>query len=289
VNGEPFVSVVVPTASRPDLLEDCLRSLAEQDYPRERFEVIVVIDGADPACRAAVMRAADGGLPARPVELDRGGPAFARNRGLAHSTGDPVCFLDDDAIAPPGWLSRLVAGTRRHPDAGLFAGPVKPRYESKPPRTCAEHEIAGATLDRGPDDIDTDEAWGCNMAIHRHAPELVGGFDEQLKLSEDWDFGRRLLEAGGRIVYIPDAWIWHRRLPNDLKVRTMPGEFIRRGWIVGRRREPADIREESRRCWQSLRHALDARCSRGLTDSARSLGLLLAALVPRRGAEPPGA
>jgi glycosyltransferase involved in cell wall biosynthesis len=288
VSGQPFVSVVVPTASRPELLEDCLRSLADQDYPGDLFEVIVVIDGADPRCSAAAARAAASGLPVRTIELERGGPAFARNQGLAAATGDPICFLDDDALASPGWLSGLVGGALRHSDAGLLGGPVRPRYEAPPPRTCEEHEIAGATLDCGREDVDVDEAWGCNMALRREAAELVGGFDEELLLAEDWDFGQRLLVAGGRIVHIPDAWIWHRRLASDLKVRTMPREFVRRGWIVGRRRAPVDVRVEARRAWLSLRHALEARCARGLTDAARSLGLLLAALVPRRGAKPPG-
>jgi GT2 family glycosyltransferase len=235
-----------------------------------------------------VATAAADGLPVHAIELPRGGPAFARNRGLDVARGDPVHFLDDDALAPPDWLSAFVAGTLRHPDAGLFGGPVRPRYEKRPPRTCAEHEIAGATYDCGPDDAEAIEAWGCNMALHRHTVELIGGFNEELTLSEDWDFGRRLLAAGGRIMYIPQPWIWHRRLDDDLRVRTIPSEFIRRGWIVGRRRQPVDVRAEASRAWRSLRHGVEARCALGLTDAARSLGLLLAALVPRRDAAPPG-
>jgi GT2 family glycosyltransferase len=274
VSETPFVSVVVPTLPGRALLRDCLAALLAQTYPAERREIVVVSDGPG---------ASLGGLEApglRLVARAHGGAGAARNTGLAQTSGDPVCFIDDDALPPPGWLAALVEGALRHPDAALVGGAVRPLYEARPPRTCSEHEPAGATLDEGPRDAGTDEVWGCNMALRRASFERLGGFDERLRYGEDWDYGRRVIEAGGQIVYLPDAWIEHRRLADDLRLRALPLEYLRRGWLVGSRlAEPPRPRDQAHVAWRQLRHAAGARCTRGLTEAAKASGLALAGLA----------
>jgi GT2 family glycosyltransferase len=276
VTGTPFVSVVVPTLPGRAVLRDCIAALLAQDYPEDHREIVVVSDGPGAAVAARGVR-----LVTRP----HGGPGAARNSGMAQTSGELVCFIDDDAIPPPGWLTALVEGALRHPDAPLVGGAVRPRYEAPPPRTCAKHELSGATLDEGPRDANTDEVWGCNIALRRTDFHRLGGFDERLALAEDWDYGRRVIESGGRIVYLPGAWIEHRRLPDDLRLRTLPLEHLRRGWLVGTRRaerpEPAMC---LRRAGECLWHAATARCTRGLTEAAKASGLALAgvALALRR-------
>ena len=253
----PFVSVVVPTLpGRDALLRDCLGSLHAQTYPQNRHEVVVITDSA------------------------REGAGAARNRGLAQTRGELICFLDDDAIAPPGWLAAMVGGAERHPDAGLVGGAVRPRFDAPPPRTCAEHDLSGAVLDEGPRDAGTDEVWGCNMAVRRELFDRLGGFDESMQLAEDWDLGRRAIEAGSRIVYLPDAWIEHRRLADDLRVRSMPLEHLRRGFVVGMRiTPPPDPAQCGRDALRWARHAASARCTRGLTEAAKASGRGLAGLA----------
>lgn len=287
MSESPFASVVIPTAGRAELLAGCLAALARQDHPRERFEVLVVVDGPDDGTGRQVAAAARDGLPVRALERPRGGPGSARNSGLRQAVGDPICFLDDDSVPAPGWLSAIVAGAARNPTAGLLGGPVEPRFDAGAPRTCERHQLAGGTLRLGDEDEEVDEVWGCNMALRRSAVERIGGFDERLTLSEDWEWGNRLAASGGTIVYLPDALIQHRRLRGDLRLRTLPWEFFRRGWNVGRLRGNVDARHEARAAVASLRHAARARCTRGLTDAARSLGLLLAALAPGPAARPP--
>jgi GT2 family glycosyltransferase len=280
---QPFVSVVVPTADRRAILADCLEHVLRQDYPGARYEVIVVDDGSRDGTAEAVrgLAAARSGPAVRYERRQRRGAGAARNAGLAIARGELVCFLDDDALAPEGWLAALVDGARRNPEAGCVGGPVRPRVERRPPPTCGAHELAGMSLDHGPGDAEVDEVWGCNMALRPSAVRAAGGFDERLAVAEDWDWGRRLRAAGGRLVIVPEAWIHHRRLASDLRVSRLLLEYYRRGYAVGARDPSATGDDGLRAAAASLRHAARERCTRGLTDAARSLGLWCAGRVRR--------
>jgi len=274
-DSPPFVSVVVPTADRCAVVVDCLEHLLRQTYPGAGYEVIVVDDGSRDATPAAIDGLAAGRTDPviRYVRQPRRGAGAARNAGLGLARGELICFLDDDALAPERWLAELVEGAGRHPDAGLLGGPVRPRFEHRPPHTCSSHDLAGMHLDHGPADTEVDEVWGCNMALRRSAVRATGAFDERLSVAEDWDWGRRLRAAGGRIVYLAEAWVVHRRLPSDLGVPRLVVEYYRRGYVVGARDASRETGGAPRAALDGLRHSARARCTRGLTDAARSLGL----------------
>lgn len=92
---QPTFSIVVPTYRRPQALRRCLAALSRLDYPRERFEVLVVDDGSDESPEPIVTEAR-GTVNARLIQQDHAGPARARNRGAAEATGTFLAFTDDD-------------------------------------------------------------------------------------------------------------------------------------------------------------------------------------------------
>src|SRR5713101_8586161 len=102
----PSISVVVPTYRRGELVKKCLKSLLEQDYPRDHYEVIVVEDGSHEA-QSAVESLKSDGTRLVYLNLAHSGAAAAYGAGLTHARCDLVAFIDDDAIAPPDWLSHL--------------------------------------------------------------------------------------------------------------------------------------------------------------------------------------
>ena len=79
----PFFSVIIPTYERIQQLTVCLRALACQNYPRDRFEVLVVDDGSGTSPKAAV-NAFLGQLNVRLLAQLHSGPAAARNYGVRH-------------------------------------------------------------------------------------------------------------------------------------------------------------------------------------------------------------
>ena len=281
--------MVVPTRNRAAQLLDCVKSLLAQDYPSDRYELIVVHNGhgGDVAAELSEL-AQDSGRPqVRCLELARADANAARNAGVAAAGGEIVCFVDDDAVAPGEWLGALVAGVLRHPQAGCVGGPIKARFEHAPPRTCAKHELAGAAFDAGDRDKELNAVWGSNMAVPRSGFEVAGAFREGLAFGQDWEWHQRLRAGGGRIVYVPDAWLWHRRSRSDLRIPALLREFVARGWIESRLHQatPDDWRPGAlaARALTSLRHGLQQRCTRGLTDAARDAGRLAGVLAPPGG------
>jgi glycosyltransferase involved in cell wall biosynthesis len=141
MDERPLVSVVIPTRNRADLLSDVLGSLVEQDYPADRYEILVVDDGSIDDTPSVVEALAQAHSKPRLSLLRQ--PAknqnAARNRGVSEAKGELIAFLDDDELAPANWLSGLVAGCMRHPDADVVGGPYQLRLEASTPRVCEAH------------------------------------------------------------------------------------------------------------------------------------------------------
>ena len=278
----PFASVVVPTCDRSELLAGCVQSLLAQGYPADRFEIVIVDNGSVDATPRLLAAWEQRTVPPafRCLTLPERDANTARNAGAAAARGDPICFVDDDVVAPPGWLGALVAGAGRDPAAGCVGGPIRPRFAYPPPRTCDRHVLPGSILDEGPEERTVNEVWGGNMALRRFALDATGGFREGLRFHQEWEWQQRLLAGGGHIRYVPDAWLWHcharpQRIPSLLY------EYFRRGYIKAALGYSVPPRQAARNAGAHLRHALRARCARGLMEAARSCGLLCHALLRR--------
>ena len=275
----PFVSVVVPTRDRAELLGDCLSSLAAQEYPIERYEVIVVDDGSRDQTPEVVqtMKAQASGPPLSCVRPGGRGANAARNAGLRKARGDPIAFVDDDVLVPPTWLGSLVAGALRHPAAGCLGGPIRLRLEGKPPRLCERDRLGEGELDYGAVERRVELVFGGNMAVRRVAVNQIGFFNEVLAgYDEEVEWELRLRAAGGQIVYAPGAWVWHRRSalrlrPSALiKSRFVRGRcFARSARHVGRK---VSVAGALARAVQGMAHALRNRCWGGLFESAFAFG-----------------
>ena len=105
--GNRLVSVVIPTAGRPDMIARAVNSVLAQTYTL--LEVLVVLDGPDPATDAALVVITDQRL--RVLRLpERRGPGAARNTAGAVAKGEWIAFLDDDDEWLPNKLERQLAG-----------------------------------------------------------------------------------------------------------------------------------------------------------------------------------
>ena len=273
----PFVSVVVPTSNRAELLTRCVESLRRQDYPAGSFELIVVDNGSTD--HTPLLLHALGELPRLPeirsLRLARRDANSARNAGVDAARGDPICIVDDDVLAPPGWLAALVAGALRHPDAGCLGGPIRILTGNRSSR-CAQHPTAGMTFDEGAHEKVVGEIWGGNMAVRRSALAAVGPFREGLPRQQEWEWEQRLLECGGHMVYVPDAWLWHV----GARSRTLTEAFMR-GYMIGGRRTSTPPARAARYVAGAVAHAARARCRQGLVEGARHTGLLLGIVAAR--------
>lgn len=97
-----LVSVVVPTANRPDRLTRAVRSVLNQRH--QDVEVLIVYEPADTASEDVVSTLRRKDDRVRGLEIDAGTPMQARNAGIDRATGEYLAFLDDDDIWDPARL-----------------------------------------------------------------------------------------------------------------------------------------------------------------------------------------
>jgi glycosyltransferase involved in cell wall biosynthesis len=202
----PFFSVVVPTYNRPRGLSACLAALAGQDYPRGRYEVIVVDDGS-PTPPAG---SHPGPEVVRFLRQPHAGPAAARNHGAAEAGGDFLAFVDDDCVPEQGWLRALaeqLAGT-----TGLTAGGRTLNGLDRNPHSRTSQILSEVLLDSH---RDTEGAplFLCanNLAVPAREFRAAGGFATGFLHpgGEDWEFCERWRVRGGRLILAPQAVVRH--------------------------------------------------------------------------------
>jgi glycosyltransferase involved in cell wall biosynthesis len=277
----PAVTVVVPTRGRAAYLEVTLESLLRQ-RTQTRHEIIVVDDGATDATVEVAARA---GVRCVSHAEARSLNA-ARNTGVRESRAPLLAFVDDDVEAPAGWLEALVRGAERYPDAEAFGGPIRARFEGAVPRGCGREDAPITTLDLGVEDREADMVWGANLAVRRSAVERIGYFDERIVRphGDEEEWLERLRAVGGKIVYLADAGLDHRRAGTDARLAPLARAAYARGRGArasdARRGRAPDLRGEVRvllGCgWHTVRRA----CPHGLIMGAHSLGRVIEALSP---------
>lgn len=225
-NASLVFSVVIPTHGRPAALERCLERLAAQDYPRDRFEVVVVDDGSRPPVSIEPARLQ--GLRFTLIRQERTGPAGARNRGAREAEGRYLAFLDDDCLPEPGWLAALESAFRRLEGRRVLLGGkiVNPHRENVNAEMA--EAILGVLLERyRPEPGGVYFFRSMNLAAVTREFLALGGFDQRFSTAEDRELCDRWLQEGGELVAAPEAVISHA---SEL---TFPG-FLGRHFRYGR-------------------------------------------------------
>lgn len=199
------LSVVIPTRDRPDHLAACLGAVDAQILRPD--EVIVVDDASDDrsAVEAVVARS-----DARLVRGEGRGPAAARNRGVAESSGDVVCFTDDDCRPLAGWLVGLAAAIEA--GAEVVAGPMVNGRPSDP-YAAASQTVINHLTNSSREGAAVGFAPTANLAVRADVIRRVA-FDESFPLAagEDREWCDRLRLAGYPIVFAADAVVEHHQL-----------------------------------------------------------------------------
>lgn len=119
-SGEITLSCIINFYGRINLLEGILYSLGEQDFPRHRFEIVLVEDQGGTAAGRATAEHFSKELPIRYLPLDSnfGHMGYSRNFGIQHSRGKFILFLDDDTVLQQShFLSTLIAEFESDPQA----------------------------------------------------------------------------------------------------------------------------------------------------------------------------
>ncbi len=197
------VTVAIPCYNGARYLEQTIKSVLTQQRPAE--EILVIDDGSTDESAAIAAR-----HPVRLVSHSTNrGLSAVRNTAISESVGDILAFIDVDAVAHPIWLETLHTSYTDGGVSGAGGPGIESNIQSKADRWRQLHATQGhgdRPLHHAP------YLFGLNMSFRVDALRKVGGFDANLRTNaEDMDIGYRLNDAGCRLVYRPDAIVYHQR------------------------------------------------------------------------------
>ena len=206
----PYFSIIIPTFRRPEQrLGDCLQSIACLDYPRNRFEIVIVDDGSPTPFETGI---ADINKLYDIVLLTQrhAGPAAARNTGAVKAKGDILTFIDDDCEPAPNWL-RILARRLADKTNCAVGGWVINKLSDNPYSTASQMlvDYLYAYYNSNPNRplfLATN-----NLALPAEQFHAVGGFDTSFARAagEDREFCDRWIRHGYHMIFAPEALVFH--------------------------------------------------------------------------------
>ncbi len=197
------MSAAVPCYNGARWIREVVATLQRQTRPPD--ELLVIDDGSTDGSGAL---AAQAGARVIPHAVNRGLSA-ARNTALVAACGDILVFVDSDAYADAHMLEALLAEFDAPEIAGVGGVGVEAHQVTRADAWRARH----ARQWHGPRrQANAPYLHGLCAAYRRRALFAVGGFDTRLRTNaEDVEMGLRLRRAGYRLVYTPDAVVYHQR------------------------------------------------------------------------------
>jgi glycosyltransferase involved in cell wall biosynthesis len=195
------VSVVVPTHSRANLIEESIDSVLRQTVPVH--EIIVVDDGSTDSTCDIVHAYGDRVILLR---QDHHGAAAARNCGLARATGDWIALLDSDDVWIPAKIEKQLRFLDQHPHCGFVHSGY---YEFGDRERVVQGPSYFVSGDHRVDHLLFAEGWICTSTalIRRDTPVT---FREWARRSQDIIFFADLLRSGIEFGYIDEALVGYR-------------------------------------------------------------------------------
>ncbi|HJY83819.1 MAG TPA: glycosyltransferase [Candidatus Binatia bacterium] len=245
MDQQPTFSLIIPTYQRPAQLSTCLRALAHLDYPRDRFEVIVVDDGSETPVDKVVAPFMDE-LTVILLRQSNAGPATARNTGAARAHGQFLAFTDDDCAPAPDWLCTLAARFAVTPTDAI-AGRTLNALPDNPYATASQLLVSFLFTYHNADPSQARFATTSNLALPADTFRALKGFDPTFPFpgGEDYELCTRWLSHGYRLRYAPEVVVYHTHL---LNLRTFWRQHFHYGCGVSdMRRASVSWAEEQRR------------------------------------------
>jgi glycosyltransferase involved in cell wall biosynthesis len=202
---KPMVSIVIPTLNRSAKLARCLDSLFDQSYPKDRYEIIVG-NGSSKDNTEDVLVDYEKKAPCKFswFTQENAGISYARNLCVSKSTGDILCFIDDDCIAEKNWIIILVEGFTDD-TIGAVGGKVV-SYQIKTPIQKYIEDVEILSQDRF---MSKNKLITPNAAYRREVLKDIQGFDNFLIACEDVDISIKTQLLGLKLRYIPQAIVYH--------------------------------------------------------------------------------
>ncbi len=201
----PFVSIVVPTLDEERSIAECLDAIAAQEWPADRFEVLVVLGPSRDRTREIVTARARAEGRLRLLENPGGLVAHALNLGIEAARGAILVRIDAHTLPAPDYLRRSVEALVES-GAEVVGGPMTGRGSTPVGRAVAlamSHPFGVGTarfrFARQREEVDTVYLGAFPLSLF----DRIGGFNEALVRNQDYEMNWRIRSSGGRVVVDP--------------------------------------------------------------------------------------
>jgi glycosyltransferase involved in cell wall biosynthesis len=220
-NGFPLISVVIAGKNERETIEGCITSVFDQSYPN--FEAIYIDSNSTDGTFEIALRLQNASNNYRnckrylPVSVDGNSPASGRNYGVKLALGNIIAFVDADCVPERRWLENLIKYYSG--DIMVVGGPNIHIRSTHSKMVNTAYDVLETFMGSGGSAqflkierlsyvraIPT-----CNFAIGKSLFSEVGGFNEGLKFNEDSDLCYKLRKAGYKMLYSPEAKVYHVR------------------------------------------------------------------------------
>jgi cellulose synthase/poly-beta-1,6-N-acetylglucosamine synthase-like glycosyltransferase len=202
-DGTVKVSIVVASYNSQDTIEECLKSILAQNYPKDAFEVIVM-DGESKDNTVKIAQQ----FPIKVLSIRLNCPA-AYNYAMKIVAYPILGFIDADAKVEPDWLKKVTPHLAEPEVAGV-SGSIETWNADNPWARSIGYELKSRYRRIGKY---TGRIATMNLLLKKSVIEEVGGWDEKLPSQYDTDFGFRMSGMGYKIAYEPTAVCYHFNRP----------------------------------------------------------------------------
>jgi len=235
------ISIVIPCLNESENIMACLNSLYHQEYPSNKYEIIVVDNGSTDRTVDMVLGEVKRRNNIKLLCEKKRGTAAARNAGIMKAAYDYIAFIDADCTAPRQWLSVLTQYygkvMKEHDNLAAVGGanlsPTDARPFIKAIDIAMDSYLGSFNSVQGRKFHAVMPVQGVstvNALYDKSKIQEIGYFDETLRSeAEDADLNYRMRAAGHHFVYIPSSFVWH-------KMRSSPFKLLKNMFRYGKGR-----------------------------------------------------
>ncbi len=187
--SKPLFSIVIPAYNEEKTIADCLKSVTNQTFPKNNYEVIVINNNSTDKTKTIAQK-----FPVRIVDEKKKGYVWAITRGAKEAKGKILAYTDADTRVNKDWLKQyakvfadpqvLIAGGR-----AIFE-PKFPYMKIIEPLLNSAYRIFKVYS-------------GFNFAVRKKIYDQVGGFNTKINFNVDTDLFLRVKKIG-KSIYLPN-------------------------------------------------------------------------------------
>ncbi|MBW2995309.1 glycosyltransferase, partial [Candidatus Woesearchaeota archaeon] len=207
----PFISIIIPTLNEEKTIKKCLKSIKELEYPKKKYEVIVVDNNSEDRT-VEFAKEFNVKLMKNPIH----NISKSRNLGASETKGTILAFVDADCIVHNSWLRNAIS--KLEP---IEAGAVG-SLANMPTNSTFIQKIWFNHIKYTFNSVNYIPS--ANFIIKKRIFNSIGGFDESLETGEDCDISERIKKAGYKIIIDPKIKAVHLGYPKTI------GEFFKEEW-----------------------------------------------------------